>query len=834
MKTILKRTAAVFTAVAVAAACISICYAQRYNTINITGQNTSRISYSGAVFTRYTGNITYGSKTYAEKAYAVTAKPDIFTSVEVTSGDSIYGKSTLSQKISQYDAGEGRRVAAAINGDFFASSTGLPLGVQISNGQVWATNNYEYDKSIGRYSLAFRSDGSAFLGIPNLQVSASIEGDTIIADRLNAYPDTNLSMLTDKYSDKTYWNTNFAHDVIILKASSALSVDRPVTCSFVSYLTSVWEPITIQENHIYLIAPAGDSRLANAAAGKLAGAQASAAVTDLFGGGWADVSNALGAGNLLISGGVLRYTSTYDQSIANTMTSRSAVGIKADGTVVFYTVEKDRYGASSGGVTLEAVAQALFDMGCVDAVNLDGGGSSTIAASENAGECTVKNSCQDGAERRVSNALLLVCSETMPFVLEDFENDLNITGYSFGSTSITAKSDAQNIYSGNRSLKIDYSFSEEGNYAGFNFENDYDISKYSHIRLWIYGDGSGAQLYANLKSYTSEYKSSICKLDFTGWKNIEFNILGAVNLIGFHIIKASTPQVSGSFFIDRIVAYNGFSLTDTTAPNLDVSLDGSIISTYADDGVFSSGTDFSSLTCTVDGEPIAFTGNGFDISGVRSNVSKRAEIEITDMLGNRAKRTVIFIPQGYTFVLPYTDVDNSKWDSVYIRYCTERSIIDGFTENGVCTFRGSQSITRAQFCTMLVRRQKLDVDLYSDVALPYEDLQDIPAWSLPYVKAAYANGIMMGSKTYTGISFFASQNITRQEAACAVDRIATTDSRLCMPVNYNDIDQVSGWAIDAVSNLTAKGIFDGDNDGRFYPLRNLSRSESAAVISRII
>ena len=135
---------------------------------------------------------------------------------------------------------------------------------------------------------------------------------------------------------------------------------------------------------------------------------------------------------------------------------------------------------------------------------------------------------------------------------------------------------------------------------------------------------------------------------------------------------------------------------------------------------------------------------------------------------------------------------------------------------------------------MLVRRQKLDVDLYSDVALPYEDLQDIPAWSLPYVKAAYANGIMMGSKTYTGISFFASQNITRQEAACAVDRIATTDSRLCMPVNYNDIDQVSGWAIDAVSNLTAKGIFDGDNDGRFYPLRNLSRSESAAVISRII
>lgn len=37
------------------------------------------------------------------------------------------------------------------------------------------------------------------------------------------------------------------------------------------------------------------------------------------------------------------------------------------------------------GFKLEAVAQALYNMGCVQAVNFDGGGSSAIAASENGG-----------------------------------------------------------------------------------------------------------------------------------------------------------------------------------------------------------------------------------------------------------------------------------------------------------------------------------------------------------------------------------------------------------------------------------------------------------------
>lgn len=830
---IIKRAAAAVTSVVLALGCTAFSYAGGYNTIQITQSQSSKISYNGAEFTAFTGRYSVGGKNYGERAYTVVAKPGIFTSVEVTSGTSVYGKSTLSQKVASYNPGNGRKVVGAINADFFSTATGLPLGIQISNGVVQATNNNAYEKSVGRYSVAFREDGTAFTGIPNLKVSAVIGGSEVVADRLNAYPDANLSMLTDDYADKTYWNTGFAHDIIVLETDGKMRIDKPVSCRFVSYIKSAWEPIAIEKNHIYLIAPAGDTRLSKAAQGKEPGTESSAVVSDLAG-GWADVKSAVGGGNLLINGGTLRYPSTYDQSIANTLTSRSAVGIRADGTVIFYTAEKDKNGAQSGGVKLEAVAQALYNMGCVQAVNFDGGGSSTIAASENGGACTVKNSPQDGTQRLISNALLLVCDERLPVVTEDFEGNPDITEQYSGMSLINVQKSNERVYTGTGALKADFKFAGDSSIVGFGFNKPYVLSDYSHMTVSVYGDGSGTELYAVLSGTEGEYKTKLCTLDFTGWKKLEFSVIGASQLRGFHIGTESGSVKAGSIYIDRLTGYKGFTLSDTTAPAFEVSLNGTKITPYANDGAFSSGADYGSLTCTVDGKQIAYTNGAFDISGISGSKIKRAEIEITDIFGNRAKRTLLFKPAGYNSALPYSDVNDQKWDSVYIRYCTENSIIDGFTENGVVTFRGKESITRAQFCTMLVRKMGLDINKYAGVTLPYEDTADIPRWAMLYVKAAYAEGIMTGSKTFTGVSFYARNNITRQEAACAVERIANADERLAMRVEYKDMSDVSGWAKNAVTTLTSKGIFDGDNDGRFYPKRNLSRSESAALITRIV
>lgn len=61
-----------------------------------------------------------------------------------------------------------------------------------------------------------------------------------------------------------------------------------------------------------------------------------------------------------------------------TRASRTAIGIKADGTVVMLMVD-GRQAPYSVGMTMAEVAAAMETLGCVQAVNLDGGGSSTFA-----------------------------------------------------------------------------------------------------------------------------------------------------------------------------------------------------------------------------------------------------------------------------------------------------------------------------------------------------------------------------------------------------------------------------------------------------------------------
>ena len=92
---------------------------------------------------------------------------------------------------------------------------------------------------------------------------------------------------------------------------------------------------------------------------------------------------------------------------------RTAIGITADGDVVTYVVE-GRNGNRAGGMSLYNMATVMKELGCVYAVNLDGGGSST-ALSKHAGENFYRNGIQGayGADRSVGDAILFVSTESM-------------------------------------------------------------------------------------------------------------------------------------------------------------------------------------------------------------------------------------------------------------------------------------------------------------------------------------------------------------------------------------------------------------------------------------
>lgn len=86
----------------------------------------------------------------------------------------------------------------------------------------------------------------------------------------------------------------------------------------------------------------------------------------------------------------------------NSYRSRSAIGYLNNGNVVLLAVEGDN--SINKGLTLKELANVLLDLGCVGAVNLDGGGSTSLIVN---GEKTVLPGNTNGVERAVISALLI-------------------------------------------------------------------------------------------------------------------------------------------------------------------------------------------------------------------------------------------------------------------------------------------------------------------------------------------------------------------------------------------------------------------------------------------
>ena len=120
-----------------------------------------------------------------------------------------------------------------------------------------------------------------------------------------------------------------------------------------------------------------------------------------------DVKEAVAGMLLLVENGV--YLNIQDSSVH----PRSAVGIKADGTVVFM-VSDGRQSPDSCGMTLEQQAYTMMALGCVDVLSLDGGGSSTLMTRREAlSDTSIRNTPCYGFARPIATSLM-VCTSAEP------------------------------------------------------------------------------------------------------------------------------------------------------------------------------------------------------------------------------------------------------------------------------------------------------------------------------------------------------------------------------------------------------------------------------------
>lgn len=115
---------------------------------------------------------------------------------------------------------------------------------------------------------------------------------------------------------------------------------------------------------------------------------------------------AIGGATMLIKDGAIALgeNSTY----YTTKQPRTAVGVTARDEVVI-VVADGRQSPYSSGYTYMELAEKMLELGCVDALNLDGGGSTTyLAQYSGTDELVLANSPSDGREREVSSTLMVV------------------------------------------------------------------------------------------------------------------------------------------------------------------------------------------------------------------------------------------------------------------------------------------------------------------------------------------------------------------------------------------------------------------------------------------
>ena len=328
--------------------------------------------------------------------YFVTVEPGSAVEPVVVYGESVCDRLTATAAAEQYEA-QGWRVVAGINGDFYDTATGYPLGVMISDGEILSGAG-------SNYALGFYEDGTVILGEPKLSIQAEYQDRTLTIAAINKprVENAGVTLLTHDFNtDHTTGTHTEGLTVLcsVISGSAAMGDEMRVR---VDRIVTGAEDVPIGTRQIALTISAGGYTVDKYFLETLSVGNAFTISFTAADSAWNDVTEAVGAMYLLVENGAVK------EGLSTSYAPRSAVGIKANGELVLYTVD-GRQAEHSMGASLRVLAQRMVELGCETAVCLDGGGSTTLTATRPGAEnAQVINSPSDKMERKVSNHLLLL------------------------------------------------------------------------------------------------------------------------------------------------------------------------------------------------------------------------------------------------------------------------------------------------------------------------------------------------------------------------------------------------------------------------------------------
>ncbi len=278
---------------------------------------------------------------------------------------------------------ESVRIVGGVNSDYFSLATGVPQTAHVENGRVITGPS-------PRSVFAFDSAGKPFIGelrTPGTVRAAGVSHPLIGWNRIR---ENGLSVIDRAWGAAT--DSGSGRIEVALDGSRVLSID------------TLPAGLSIPPSGAVLVAGRNASpALRNAVAALRIGD--SVTFTHAF--QPMAPKEATGGWQVMLRDGVV--TSEADSGATNgpVRHPRTAAAIFPDGRVMFLVVD-GRQKPYSDGMTLREVARVFQSLGARDAINLDGGGSSTFVLRGTDGVMRIQNRPSDKVERPVSNVMAVV------------------------------------------------------------------------------------------------------------------------------------------------------------------------------------------------------------------------------------------------------------------------------------------------------------------------------------------------------------------------------------------------------------------------------------------
>lgn len=166
------------------------------------------------------------------------------------------------------------------------------------------------------------------------------------------------------------------------------------------------------------------------------------------------------------------------------------------------------------------------------------------------------------------------------------------------------------------------------------------------------------------------------------------------------------------------------------------------------------------------------------------------------------------------------------WAKAEIESLYDRGIVHGVSEDSLGL---NQEVTRAEFITLMVRALDVEPAEYKG---SFADVRS-GDWYADYLQAAYDKGLLNGVDG----NALPEAAITREEMAKILSAAAETaglDMGQSNLDQFQDADQISGWAAEGIEKAVSSGLMNGMPDGTFAPKQNTKRDEAFVVVYRLL